>query len=126
MSLDPIEEYKALGYEIKFLWAIDTGKLETIECLDNCMPDSEYVTPCEELTLGAFIKELSMCDVVVSGRMHVLILGNINGCEVKSWEISNKIIAFCKEYLSEDVTVLRHRTRGIVDNLISRDYSAAR
>jgi polysaccharide pyruvyl transferase WcaK-like protein len=121
-----VEEYKALGYEIKFLWTTDTDRFETIEYLANCMPDSEYVIPCEELTLGAFIKELSMCDVVVSGRMHALILGNINGCEVKSWEVSNKIKTFCKEYLSEDVTVLRHRTRGIVDNLISRDYSAAR
>lgn len=58
---------------------------------------------------------LSRSRVVLSGRMHSLILGKIEGCSLEPWIISKKIENFLKDYNNENVFETRKRLKGLLE-----------
>ena len=51
-------------------------------------------------------KILSRCRIITSGRMHSLILGKIEGCEISPWELSCKIKYFIQNYNDKEPYIL--------------------
>ena len=48
--------------------------------------------------------------MVISGRMHALILAKINGCKIEIIPFKNKLVVFKKEYASnEDIKGIENK-----------------
>lgn len=58
-------------------------------------------------SLDEYRAVLSRSRIVFSGRMHSLILGKIESCELIPWVISKKIMSFCDHYSDQSASALR-------------------
>jgi hypothetical protein len=59
-------------------------------------------------TLEEYRIMLSSARFILSGRMHSLILGKIEGCELSPWIISRKVQLFINNYRDKDVRQLNN------------------
>ena len=60
------------------------------------------VKVCNYSTIEDYISLLKRSKIVISGRMHAMILGIIYGCSIKPIKFKDKLISFDKEYTNND------------------------
>ncbi|MBE0471697.1 MAG: polysaccharide pyruvyl transferase family protein [Methyloprofundus sp.] len=63
----------------------------------------------DKVELQSYIKLIGQCENIISGRMHALILGHSNGLAVIPYNISQKIESYEKDYLKEEVSLLKDK-----------------
>lgn len=106
-------DYAALGYEIIYSWTTLSDKMETLKYQKYYDIENESrnvnATSVEDL-----LYLFSKVEIVLSGRMHALILGHVSGCKLHPWVLSKKIKMFVDEYLSKSPRVLKCNLRAIV------------
>lgn len=69
-------------------------------------------------SLEDYRKLLASSNIVFSGRMHSLILGKIEGCEIIPWLVSKKIELFLKNYSGKKPAKLLHTIESTVRGLV--------
>lgn len=67
-------------------------------------------------SLETFISLLEKCDLVVSGRMHAMILGKIYGCKIEPIAFKIKLKVFKKEY--QNITAIETVEQEALESLI--------
>lgn len=74
----------------------------------------------ELLSVKEYFKKLTEADTVLSGRMHSLILGEVAGCNIRTFEISNKLKSYEEQRsVSGSIQDRRQKTLGLMKkNLI--------
>jgi polysaccharide pyruvyl transferase WcaK-like protein len=101
---DRMLEYFNDDYQVKLFSTCRRQDLPMTEKLKQILYD-EHGIDVEILDINALeemTKEIARSEVVVSARMHALIIGFCYGCKVVPYRTSEKIDAFEKEYISGD------------------------
>ncbi len=99
---DQILEYSYDDYQIKLFCTSKRQDLPFVEKLKQILHDKHSINVeiLDINTLEELTKEIAKSQVVVSGRIHGLIIGYCYGCKVVPYKTSEKIGAFEKEYVS--------------------------
>jgi polysaccharide pyruvyl transferase WcaK-like protein len=72
------------------------------------------------MNLEAYLERLSDSKIMLSARMHSLILAQVNQCEVIPWVISDKIHSYKNEYLHKDTSIIAREIKNILDIALER------
>jgi polysaccharide pyruvyl transferase WcaK-like protein len=118
--IESILEYSNNDYEVKLFCMIgsDLGIAKQLKQIlfDKHDVDIEIldIRAIENLT-----KEIAKSEVIVSARMHALIIGYAYGCKVVPYRTSEKIEAFEKEYIGGDICLdeVQGRIIGAVEKI---------
>lgn len=99
--IELIDSNKLKQNLVKFAYSASEDKIETkffISYINNRFNlNIEFKENCE--TLNSFKKVLSSTGVLISGRMHGLIIGKKSGCKILPYIVSKKLETFSKEYV---------------------------
>lgn len=112
---DYVVKYLNLNYEVKLFYT-------SIRDLSESIKFQEYLSESLNLevsvitveTLDDLIIEIAKAKIIVSGRMHGLIIGYSYGCEVVPYILSEKIESFNEEYIQKSSNL-----KEIQDNINS-------
>jgi exopolysaccharide biosynthesis predicted pyruvyltransferase EpsI len=72
------------------------------------------------MNLEAYLKRLSDSKIILSARMHSLILAQVKQCEVVPWVVSEKILSYKNEYLHKDTSIIAREIKNILDIALER------
>lgn len=111
------------GYQVKLFCTDSNTDLGTTERLKQMLHDDHGVDV-EILDIGTLeqlTEEIAQSQIVVSARMHALIIGFCYGCEVLPYETSEKMKAFQQEYIDSDVRLeeVQKRILSTVNDVVA-------
>ena len=120
-----VADYIMQGYHVTLAWTTDADYRETCNLYD-ILPSHQKVTLIKQrLAPDAFIDNLRTVDEICAGRMHFLIMGQIAGCFVKPFFISQKIKDYWNEYEGETIETIDkklHSARQQILHLTQTNY----
>lgn len=97
-------EYLKDNYQVKLFYTSKHTEMSIVGELKQGLYD-EHGIDIEVLdinTLEVLTREIAKTEVVVSGRMHALIIGYVYGCKLIPYVVSEKIKTFEEEYINSD------------------------
>lgn len=98
-----IVDYMQKGYKVQLFYTTMRDLVQSIKLKDtmhkkyNIKLEIIYVNTLEEL-----LHEVAKASIIISGRMHGLIIGYAYGCEVVPYIISDKLKSFKEHYLDNN------------------------
>jgi polysaccharide pyruvyl transferase WcaK-like protein len=72
------------------------------------------------LSLEEYTNLLRNSDVVMSARMHSLILAQLLGCDIVPWNVSKKIESYKKEYLNRNILDIQEEIKSVISSVIKK------
>jgi len=108
--------YSDSGYDVELFCTSKRPDLATVEKLKDRLDIRGVKSNILDIsTLESLTREIAKSEVVVSGRMHALVIGYCYGCKVVPYITSAKIKAFEDEYLASSLGL-----EEIQDEILSR------
>jgi len=119
---DRMLEYSNDDYQIKLFCTSRRQDLPSVEKLKQILHDKHSINVeiLDINTLEELTKEIAKSQVVVSGRMHALIIGYCYGCKVFPYRTSSKIDAFKEEYINSRTSLneVQKQIRRTIDEVV--------
>jgi len=115
-------EYSNDDYQIKLFCTNKQQDLSTTKKLKQFLYNKHSIDVeiLDISTLEELTKEIAKSQVVVSGRMHALVIGYCYGCTVIPYRTSAKIDAFEEEYINSRISLneVQKQIRRTIDNVV--------
>lgn len=120
--IEKIKEYKDKGYKVKYTYTTRRDYQETLIFDKYLKSKTKFeVEFLSYNTLEEMIVEISKAEIIISGRMHSLIIGYVYKCELIPFIFSQKIKSFYLEYIENKPNIerLQREIRDSLNNALS-------